>query len=401
MELEMDIKNTKEYAECVKAGRDAEKIIADAMQSERYQKYKSEATRLSILKAALIKTVTSELDGDPFDETVMIFGGADQYGSKRPVNFLALKKDKTFVKITAWDSGLVEAPCKCRIQGVYDAKWNSVTPLENGISEVVPADMETCQKALMKVAISVKDIDKLESLVKYNVYAFTGAIQWVNPTPVFADGRKTGENALLADNENVPPRKHVTAGISIDSRNSGFSITLHLDRQRVGSPVVEIEDFEALAIDAVESFPGEPKRQCSVLRDGITGRDIIAIGSVNGIKEQTPKNGGDPICYINASCAFIMEANSSIKPAPAPKLADYTPEEYPDVIDPVDTSLSPEQKIVADIVTFACVNNQDPTFIPTDKVRSIAKIGAEYDDNLIGEFKKAAGLAWNAKKKEE
>jgi hypothetical protein len=44
------------------------------------------------------------------------------------------------------------------------------------------------------------------------------------------------------------------------------------------------------------------------------------------------------------------------------------------------------------------INNQDPAFIPTDKARSIASIGAEYDDNMVQEFKKAAALAWKTKK---
>lgn len=396
----MDIKNTEEYKTALKNGRDVEAIIAEAIKSERYQKYKSEATRLSILKSALCKTASAELDGDPFDEVVIVFGGADRWGGnpKAPMHYLAMKKNKEFVRIKTWDTGLFSSmPCKARVVGTLtsDPKYgDAVVPVDDGVSAIEAVDKETLQKALMKVAITPQDHGKLEALVQYNVpYAFRGKIQWINPTSIWQDGENVGLNDVFCNDENTPPKKCVTCSISINANDSGVGLTLNLDRPRINHPIVDIEDFEALAEDAYTENPGDRKKQGNYLKEVLSGRDVIAVGTVSGKKE---KNN---MLYVNVSTAFLMEVNPDIKPAnDAPKIDEFHKEDGPDVIDPVDTSLSPEQKIVAAIVDFGLINNQDPAYIPSDKARSIAEIGAEYDDNMVHEFKKAAALAWKTKK---
>jgi len=356
------------------------------MQSERYQKYKSEATRLSILKSALCKTQNSELEGDPFDEVVMVFGGCDRYDGnpKAPMHYLALKKNKEFIRIKSWDTGLFKAmPCKARVVGTLtsDMKYgDSVVPSEDGVFDEESVDNDTCQKSLLKVAITPQDTEKLEELVAFNVpYAFRGKIQWVNPTNIWKDGENVELNDVVCDDAGTPAQKCVTCSISIDAENSGVGIAFNLDRPRVKHPIVEIEDFEALAQDAFESSPGDRKRQASYLKDVLAGREIIAVGLVSGKKQ---KNN---MLYVNVSTAFIMECNPEIKPVnEAPKLDEFKKEEP-------EEPLSKEQLIVANIIEFAQVNGiKDPAFIPVDKLRTIAEIGAEYDDNMVREFGKAA-----------
>lgn len=401
----MRIEDTDEYKKCVSAGRDANQIVDETMKSEVYQKYTSEATRLSILKSALLKTQQSEIDGDPFDEELVVFGGSDAYGTQRPINFVALRKDKTFIKITGWDSKLFDCPCKCRVQGtlVSNNYGLSVFPHEDGVSDVSKLSRDECQVILSKVAITVKHLNKLEDMQKYTPYAFRGNIHWVNPTPVFSDGKKIGDNPIVCDNEAVPPKKHVTCGVSIDADGSGFSLTFHLDRQRVGAPIVWVEDFESLAIDSVGMFPDEVRKQGTFLKNGVSGRDIFVVATVGSKKELTPKSGGDPICYINATAVFMMESNPDIKPSEPKSVTDFNPNvtqetlEEPDVIDPADESISPEQQIVSKIVTFGKVNNQDPMYIPGDKLRKVVEIPETYGDAEVQEFKKAASIVYNQK----
>ncbi len=93
----MDITTSTEYKAAVAAGIDVEQILAEAKESERYKKFTSPQTRISILKSALQRSLSStagQADGDPFDEVVMVFGGNDIWGSKAPIRFVALRSSK-------------------------------------------------------------------------------------------------------------------------------------------------------------------------------------------------------------------------------------------------------------------------------------------------------------------
>jgi len=383
---EFILKIADEFDICNNAGKDAVQIILDAMQSERYLKYKNNSTRQSVVRSALCKTPSVDVEGDPFDEVVMVIGGCDRWGTnaKAPINYIAMKKNKQFVRIKSWDTALFShMPCKARVVGTLttDVKWgDSIVTEKDNISAEEPADMDTIQKALMRVAITPHTCGS-EDLVLYNVpYAFMGKIQWVNPTNIWQNGENIGLNDVVCDDESTPKRKCVTCSISIDADNSGVGIAFNIDRARVKHPIVLIEDFESLAIDAFESSPGDRKRQASYLKDVLAGREIIAVGTVSGRKE---KNN---MLYVNVSTCFLMELNPDVKPVnEAPKLDEFKEPE------PSSEPLSEEQRIVKDIIKTCEINGKrDASYIPVDKLRAIASIGEEYDDNMVREFAKAA-----------
>jgi len=388
------LKVADEYDVCANAGNDPIPRILDAMKSERYLKYNSNATKQAIVRSALTKTHSSDLEGDPFDEVVIVFGGVDRNGKdpkkNPPMHYIALKKNKQLVRIKSWDKDLFSVlPCKARVVGTFttNAQWgDAIVPDEySGVSDVEMIDSETLQKALMKVAMTPEMCGNVSSdLVKYNVpYAITGKIQWVNPCTKWVDGELDDKGyELLYDDEGTPTKKGIRCSISLEGNGSGVGLSAVLDTAKTRHPIVMIDDFETLATDAYESNPTTPKKQGLYLKDVLSGREIIAVGTMSRM------SSSNTLLYVDFSSVFLMECNPDIKPVnETPKLDEFKKEEPA----PEDSSLTPEQKIVAAIVESSRVNGvKDPSFIPVDKLRAIASIGEEYDDNTVRQFAKAA-----------
>ena len=427
----MSIEETAEYiAASKKNGKEsADNLIAEVMESDRYKRYQNPQTRLSILKSALSRSIavaSATEDAEPFEGSVFIFGGTDSYGTKRPVDYFALRKNGAFVKVSCFRDH-IPAPCKCTVKGQFSAKWGSVTPSEGGITNIEPKTIEDCQRVLVKRALTVKDMQELDNLVAYGIYAFRGEIQWVNATKVFtAEGSVAGENALICEDEHKPPRKHVTLAMVLNAQESGYSITLNLARQRVGAPVVAIEDFVPMVQDAME-ISQDSKEQQSELKNLLYGREVVGIGTVGKIKE----GSSNDILYINCTCGFLAEVlpdlpdpavenlvdakevepaciemnkkereeKAKTKTSTAPKVEEPTHETSP-AEEEVDSGSSPNEMdvYVNALVEFGKTTNNDPKWLPSAKARNTANIPEEIDDAIVKLITKKAGEKFAALK---
>jgi len=425
----MSIEETAEYiAASKKNGKEsADNLIAEVMESDRYKRYQNPQTRLSILKSALSRSIavaSATEDAEPFEESVFIFGGTDSYGTKRPVDYFALRKNGAFVKVSCFREH-IPAPCKCTVKGQFSSKWGSVTPSEGGITNIEPKTIEDCQRVLVKRALTVKDMTELDNLVAYGIYAFRGEIQWVNATKVFTtEGTVAGENTLICEDEHKPPRKHVTLAMVLNAQESGYSITLNLARQRVGAPVVAIEDFVPMVQDAME-ISQDSKEQQAELKNLLYGREIIGIGTVGKIKE-----GSNEILYINCTCGFLAEVLPNLPDPGVENLVDAK-EVEPACIEmnkkereekakattprksasePTPTPVSAEEEVDAGtspsemdvyvnaLVEFGKTTNNDPKWIPSAKARKTANIPDEIDDTIVKLITKKAGEKFAALK---
>jgi hypothetical protein len=345
MEIIEIIRSYPEYAKAEKAGQNPEEIIAKAMESDRFKKFKSPQTRISILLAALNSAgVDISVEGDSFDEMLILLGGGDSYGRKNPVNVVCmrgkpnLEDTERFVTIGTWDvSDLPVMPCKARVRGTYLAKFNSVQLPKsgNGITDVTPVTLDTVQKALQKVALdptSSTDHGRMEKMERYKHYAFIGRLKYINGSPIFKTIETTdektgeihkqviriGENQLVALDEHNPPRNHVTCSLSVDCDDSGYSVAFQIPRQRHGRPGIHIEDFEALCYDAVEQTAEiedtekRVKQQCTMVREGIFGRRVIGVGSASSITDKIDAKGNQML-YINLTCGYLQEVSREVE----------------------------------------------------------------------------------------
>lgn len=426
-----EIVETAEYITASKKNgkESADNLIAEVMESDRYKRYQNPQTRLSILKSALSRSVavaSTDGDAEPFEESVFIFGGTDSYKTKRPVDYFALRKNGAFVKVSCFREH-IPAPCKCTVKGQFSSKWGSVTPSEGGITNIEPKTIEDCQRVLVKRALTVKDMQELDNLVAYGIYAFRGEIQWVNATKVFTtEGSVAGENTLICEDEHKPPRKHVTLALVLNAQESGYSITLNLARQRVGTPVVAIEDFVPMVQDAME-ISQDSKEQQSELKNLLYGREVVGIGTVGKIKE----GSSNDILYINCTCGFLAEVlpdlpdpaveklidakevepaciemnktereeKAKTKTSTAPKAEEPTPETSP-VEEEVDSGASPNEMdvYVNALVEFGKTTNNDPKWLPSAKARKTANIPDEIDDTIVKLITRKAGEKFAALK---
>jgi hypothetical protein len=204
---------------------------------------------------------------------------------------------------------------------------------------------------------------------------------------VFKDGVKIGDLPALSLNERAPPRLHPTMQIGLES-SGGFYISANLDRQRNGSPVYNITDFEAVCIDAMEEFPENKESQVDFVKSCIVGRDVLLVMNVWGNKP-----GKNDKRYITGSCPFIMET-----------LPDIPLTDTRETLQTSEPSHSPspsgysENPYVEAIVQACLILNQDPQWVPVAKAREIASIGADVSDNLVQEMTKRASQVWNERK---
>jgi len=385
-------RQSKEYKERKAAGVDVEALLKAASESDRYNKYKSPATRLSILMSAIIP-LREPPKGEDFDEELLVLAGSDRYGQKFPVKFIAMRKNKKFCFINEFDANKFPGPCKCRVVGksVESAYGMDVTPIDGGISAIEPKTFEEVQKVIQKVQLTTNDWDKLENLRdgnKNEIAVFRGRIKSVWPIAVFGakseqtgKASKVGELDALSPNERSPASLNPTMQIKLDY-NGGFEVAANLEQQHHGAPIYQIEDFEALCVDAME-LPKE--EQMEFIRSGIVGRDVLLVMNVWGNKETGEKR------YITGSCPFIMEAldmpvNDAREQLPTEDKPSPSPSKKSDL------------QYVDDIVTACLTLNQDPEWVPVAKARDIASIPAEVSDNMVGEMKKRAAQIWKDKK---
>ncbi len=386
------VRKTDEYTVRKEEGVDVEALLSAAMETDRYKKYKSPATRESILMSAIIPS--REDAGTPFDEELLILGGGDRHGGSFPVNFIALRKNNKFCFVSDFDSNRYPCPCKCRVVGKYtdDQYGFTVKSTHGTVSDVVEKSFEDVQKVIQKYQITHKEWDKIERLCGNGneIRVFRGKIAGLRLLASFQDGKKVGDCNVLSLNERTPQRLHPTMQISLESSGDLY-VAANLDRQRNGNPVYNIEDFEALCVDAMEQFPDNKDSQIEFVRSGIIGREILLVMNVWGNKA-----GKNDKRYITGSCPFIMEALDIPLTDAREKLQTEEPSSPP----ASSSSSGHVENPFVEALVQACVSlDQDPKWVPVAKAREIASIGADVSDNMVQEMTKRASQVWNERKK--
>lgn len=382
------VRKSELYRAQKEKGLDVEALMEKAMLNPRYVKAKAPATHEAMLRNAINP---QEDEGKPFDEYLLILGGGDRYGKTFPCKFIALRQNNKFVFVNDFDANRYPVPCKCRIVGKFtDDKYGfNVNSTRGVVSEIEEKSFEDVQKILQKYQITHKDWDKLERLCENGseIRVFRGKIASLRLAGVFNDGAKVGDLPVLSLNERTPPRLHPTMQIGLES-SGGLYVSANLDRQRNGSPVYNLADFEDTCVDAMEQFPEDKTAQLEYLKPAVIDREVIIVMNVWGNKP-----GKNDKRYITGSCSFMMEAlDIPLKDA---RETLQVEEEF----QPSSSSEHVENPYVEALVKSCEVLNQDPKFVPVAKAREIASIGADVSDNLVQEMCKRASQVWNERKK--
>jgi hypothetical protein len=393
------VRASKEYKAAKEKGVDVEALIADAMNTPRYQKFKSPATRESILKSVIIPA-KKQMSGDPFDEELMVIAYHDRYGNdpKFATKFVALRKNKQFCNVSIYDVNSLQVPCKCRVVGVSktDEYGTTVYPMDNGISKVEDITFDKIAIALNKVAITPGDTQKIEDLLidgkKSETRAFKTSIYNVSPHDIWEENEQTGKSRVVAHHppmmgdERNPAVMHPFLKFELGSPER-FIVSAVIYQQRYGNPTIQIEDFDAFLEDAMALESSA--EQMELLRSCVIDRDVFVVMDV-----YQKKPGKDNTQYINGSCSFIMEISDdksltdtretlqTEEPSPSPSPSGHV-----------------ENPFVEALVKASIPLDTDPKWIPVAKAREIASIGADVSDNMVQEMVKRASQVWNERKK--
>jgi hypothetical protein len=406
------LKDSTEWKTVEKFGGDPIALITEDI--ERLMKYRTDKTAVSFARAKFIKFVNQQ----NMESVIgVVVGGVDRYGSKAPITYPVIKKDGTMTKVCTWDAELIPIPSIIEIKGKYNGEYqNYLIDEEMGLLDC--KDAPDVLKLLTKVSMPVTaDFSKVG---KYDTVVIRGFIKSVFPSPIWENGQKVSSYNVLEFNEAEPPRKTPCMDIRLESGSGNNIVTFQLSRQRRGMPVTVIDDFIEICKDAVELCEDDPVEQCKFVRDGIFGREVVAIGEVSSITEKVLESTMEPVLYINVRIAAIYEipfnpvpiTNTKVeKPSkPAPTAPKATPkkvakpeseEEAPvKMVDAKARTTSEKfDDMVSDIITVCRVTKKSPVSLTIEKVRDALDVPDTTSDTLVKIAIDKAVEKWLAMKK--
>lgn len=271
--------------------------------SQKWAKY-SNKTAITFATSKLNSFIASK-SGDTVQG--MVIAGTDRYGSKAPITYMALLKDGTGAKLCAWDNMFTE-PCVTTILGKYNSAYNNYLIKEVKSSETIP-DIDA---KLIRIAKSTDT--SFKKVAKYDIAVIRGRLQYVNPNTKWTYSEAEGKNVvdqndkynpLLVDNEEDQPVRQPCINFTLDPENGNNNITLQFPRQRKGHPIIKINDLGEILVDAMEEWD-TPESQARYARDGLQGREVVAVGEVVSMTTKDDRSGNETN-YINLSCCYISE----------------------------------------------------------------------------------------------
>ena len=402
------LKDSNEWKTVEKFGGDPIALITEDV--ERLMKYRTDKTAVSFARAKFAKFVNQQ----NMDSVIgVVVGGVDRYGSKAPITYPVIKKDGSMTKVCTWDTELIPIPSIIEIKGKYNGEYqNYLIDEEMGLIDC--KDAPDVLKLLAKVGMPVTaDFSKVG---KYDTVAIRGFIKSVFPSPIWENGQKVSSHNALEFNEAEPPRKTPCMDIRLESGSGNNVVTFQLTRQRRGMPVIAIDDFIEICKDAVELCEDDPVEQCKFVRDGIFGREVVAIGDVASITEKVSESNMEPVLYVNVRIAAIYEipfnpvpiTNTKVekpsKPAPSPTKSDDSDEEVEEVpakvVDAKAQATSEKlDDMVSDILTVCRVSKKSPASLTVEKVRDALDIPDTTSNMLVKIAIDKAVEKWLAMKK--
>lgn len=386
------LKDSTEWKTVEKFGGDPIALITEDV--ERLMKYRTDKTAVSFARAKFVKFINQQ----NMESVIgVVVGGVDRYGSKAPITYPVIKKDGTMTKVCTWDTELIPIPSIIEVKGKYNGEYqNYLIDEEMGLLDC--KDAPDVLKLLTKVGMPVTaDFSKVG---KYDTVVIRGFIKSVFPSPIWENGQKVSSYNVLEFNEAEPPRKTPCMDIRLESGSGNNVVTFQLTRQRRGMPVIAIDDFIEICKDAVELCEDDPVEQCKFVRDGIFGREVVAIGEVSSITEKVSESTMEPVLYINVRIAAIYEipfnpvpiTNTKVekpsKPAPSPTKSDDSDEEVEEAPEKVvdEKAQATSEKLddmVSDIITVCRVSKKSPATLTIEKVRDALDVPDTTSDMIV------------------
>lgn len=375
------LKDSTEWKTVEKFGGDPIALITEDI--ERLMKYRTDKTAVSFARAKFIKFVNQQ----NMESVIgVVVGGVDRYGSKAPITYPVIKKDGSMTKVCTWNTGLVPIPSIIEIKGKYNGEYqNYLIDEEMGLLDC--KDAPDVLKLLTKVSMPVTaDFSKVG---KYDTVVIRGFIKSVFPSPIWENGQKVSSYNVLEFNEAEPPRKTPCMDIRLESGSGNNIVTFQLSRQRRGMPVVAIDDFIEICKDAMELCEDDPVEQCKFVRDGIFGREVVAIGEVSSVTEKVLESTMEPVLYINVRVAAIYEIPFNPVPITNTKVEkpskDEEVEEVPEKVVDAKARTTSEKfdDMVSDIITVCRVTKKSPASLTVEKVRDALDVPDTTSDMLV------------------
>lgn len=290
-----ELKNDPIYIEAVSNGVDVEKVVLEHI--DKWKRFTLK-TAIAFAKSELTKKIQSKNDTALTGITV---GQYDKYDMKLPVTFPLLSSDGNHTRLVSFDSNKIPEPSRVELKVRLNGNYNNY--MITDIIKIEPiGDRNKIIEKLMRVAVNVGDLD-FSKLQRNDVKVVRGVINWVNPASKWKDHVRDGSFDVFLSTEDTEKRFVPVIDVTLQ-KNGNNSVVVQLVRQRFGKPVYEITDLNELCQAAVAETQ-DPIEQAKIVKAGLSGRNVVAIGEVSSLKEGEKGN------YINLTCYAIFEYDSS------------------------------------------------------------------------------------------
>lgn len=258
-------------------------------------------------------SLRDQVEAEKADEvTGIVAGTRDWAGSEGPRRISILRSNGDHLELSSFDGELpgpdgedVRIPSTGAI-ATFRCSWNE--QYENfdakGIQSVKPLNTPELVNELQKV---VERPSELKATSEGEVVAVKGQIAFVDEVEeleqIGDEWQVTERYDVVQSDERGKPVPHVQISLDRDDRTV---VRGEIDKQRYGTPLLEVEDFEALAVDALDM--GGPQEQSNFLQDALQGREVIFVGQVFKYDEATTSDD-ELRKYVNMSLSAIIETD--------------------------------------------------------------------------------------------
>lgn len=266
----------------------------------------------SLAAGTLARFAESEIDRraeaqDYVELRGLVAGSRDRTGKNWPRRFSLLRSDDEPVEVSSWDGSLPdENGNETEVPGLgtltflseYEEEYDSHNA--QGVADVTPLPADEAARQIAQIAKTPGDVTPRD---EYSIVAIRGTIMFVEPQTVFRDGENVGDGEVLIADERGVRRPHLEIGISQPGADT--LIRGHLEEQRYGEPVFEIEDGREV-LEIADERHDTPAAKASMAQDAFKGREVIVVGNVNNV-DRVRDDNGDTSTYVDVAASAIVE----------------------------------------------------------------------------------------------
>jgi len=310
--------------------------------------------------------------------TGLVAGHRDRHGKNWPVRISLLRRNGDHVEVSTWGRhiGDNEIPNGkvAEIAANYDSEYDSYSAKALNNAQELDNDLV---EAVNEIAVPPQEVGRSD---EYSIQAIQGTIRYINPQSLFEDGEPVGDGDVLMPDSDGELQPHLQ--IAVYGDDDDVQVRGHLEQQRHGHPLIQVEGLQELARAAHDKYDS-PERQTTLIGQGLRGTPVVLVGPMSGY-DQWRDDDGNRRTSIDMNLSAVVqvgEIESGSKDASEPEAPPETEDEdeAEEEVKEIDLSGevdSPVNDLANDIKDYAAAIDADPDDLNASDVKAAMDIDA-------------------------